>query len=49
MGNQDDAIGTGEDAESLMWQNTIVPLLQQMQSVAAAGNVSNAIHPSIIL
>ncbi|XP_070843541.1 armadillo repeat-containing protein 2 [Chaetodon trifascialis] len=35
LGNGGDTTGAEEDAESLMWNNMIAPLLQQLESVAA--------------
>lgn len=42
LGYGDKSKSTEEDAESLVWNNRIAPVLQQLENVAA-GSVSNAI------
>ncbi|XP_059211764.1 armadillo repeat-containing protein 2 [Centropristis striata] len=38
LGNGDNTTSAEEDAESLVWNNMIAPLLQQLESVAAGGS-----------
>ncbi|XP_044185836.1 armadillo repeat-containing protein 2 [Thunnus albacares] len=38
MGNGDNTTSTEEDAESLVWNNAIAPLLQQLEAVAAGSS-----------
>lgn len=42
MGNGGNTTSAEEDAESLVWNNAIAPLLQQLEAVAA-GSVGYAI------
>lgn len=45
LGNGEDTATTEEDAESLVWNNAVAPLLQQLEAVAA-GSLGYAIRKS---
>ncbi|XP_074541429.1 armadillo repeat-containing protein 2 [Halichoeres trimaculatus] len=40
-GSRDDTTGTAEDAEAVVWDNGIAPLLQQLQSVAGGSSAAS--------
>ncbi|XP_053193106.1 armadillo repeat-containing protein 2 [Scomber japonicus] len=44
LGNGDDTTSTEEDVESLVWNNAVAPLLQQLEAVAAGSSEGSMDH-----